>query len=70
MKEHKMAMELQALSLEGREEFAAKVFELNKKHALAVLTLTTQEEKAAYIDGIPQEVLDFFFFLTPTVLAR
>lgn len=55
MKEHKMAMELQALSLEGREEFAAKVFELNKKHALAVLTLTTQEEKAAYIDGIPQE---------------
>lgn len=51
-----MAMELQALGPEGREELAARVLELNKKHAVAIMTLTTQEEKAAYIKGIPEEV--------------
>lgn len=56
MKQHKMAMELQALSEAGREELIKKVAEMQKKHAAAVMTLSTPAERAAYIRGIPEEV--------------
>lgn len=59
MKEHKMAMELQALDEDGRKELARKVSEMQRKHALAVMTLSTQEERLAYVKGIPAEVSIF-----------
>ncbi|CAN0539874.1 unnamed protein product [Ectocarpus sp. 12 AP-2014] len=56
MKEHKMAMELSALDEAGRADLTKRVSEMQRRHALAVMTLTTQEERLAYIKGIPTEV--------------
>ena len=56
MKEHRMAMELQSLDEIGRKELARRVSEMQRKHAMAVMTLTTQEERLAYVQGIPAEV--------------
>ncbi|CAM9992458.1 unnamed protein product, partial [Ectocarpus sp. 8 AP-2014] len=55
MKEHKMAMELSALDEAGRADLTKRVSEMQRRHALAVMTLTTQEERLAYIKGIPTE---------------
>lgn len=51
-----MAMELEALDEAGRKELAQRVSEMQRKHALAVMTLTTQEERLAYVKGIPADV--------------
>lgn len=55
MKEHRMAMELQTLDEVGRKELARRVSEMQRKHAMAVMTLTTQEERLAYVQGIPAD---------------
>eukprot|EP00752_Nemacystus_decipiens_P010456 g9315.t1 len=55
MKEHKMAMELEALDEAGRAELTERVSEMQRKHAMAVMTLSTQEERLAYIKGIPAD---------------
>ncbi|CAM9583969.1 unnamed protein product [Scytosiphon promiscuus] len=55
MKERKMAMELNALDEAGRAELTERVSEMQRRHAMAVMTLTTQEERLAYIKGIPTE---------------
>ena len=57
MKEHRMAMELHSLDELGRKELARRVSEMQRKHAMAVMTLTTQEERLAYVQGIPAEVI-------------
>lgn len=51
-----MAMELQALDAAGRQELDRRVQEMQSRHAQAVLTLTTQEERLAYVEGIPPAV--------------
>ena len=56
MKEHRMAMELHSLDELGRKELARRVSEMQRKHAMAVMTLTTQEERLAYVQGIPADV--------------
>ncbi|CAM9774627.1 unnamed protein product [Pylaiella littoralis] len=53
MKEHKMAMELNALDEAGIAELTKRVSDMQRKHAMAVMTLSTQEERLAYIKGIP-----------------
>lgn len=51
-----MAMELNALDDDGRKELATRVSEMQRKHAVAVMTLSTQEERLAYVKGIPADV--------------
>lgn len=51
-----MAMELNALDEAGVAELTKRVSEMQRRHAMAVMTLTTQEERLAYIKGIPTEV--------------
>lgn len=51
-----MAMELQALSVAERDALAERVETMQKKHAVAIETLSTAEERAAYVKGIPEEV--------------
>ena len=58
MKEHKMAAELNTLDDAGKKELRKRVSEMQRKHALAVVTLKTKEERMAYVKGIPPEVRD------------
>lgn len=51
-----MAMELSTLDEAGRADLTKRVSEMQRRHALAVMTLTTQEERLAYIKGIPTDV--------------
>eukprot|EP00903_Cladosiphon_okamuranus_P011645 g10953.t1 len=55
MKEHKMAMELEALDEAGRADLTKRVSEMQRTHAIAVMSLKTQEERLAYIKGIPAD---------------
>lgn len=56
MRQQKMAMELQELDAAGREALTKRVEEMQVKHAVALQTLSTPEERAAYVKGIPEEV--------------
>ena len=56
MRERKLAMELNALDDAGKKELRKKVSEMQRKHALAILTLSTQKERVAYVKGIPPDV--------------